>query len=127
MIVVDASVLADAICDAGGRGQAARSALAGRRIQVPDLAYIEVASVIRGLGRAAPSKVAGWTADLVDSPWTPHSGRGLVGRALELRHNLSAYDATYVALAEALDCPLLLSDLKAGRGAVGARCQILTP
>jgi predicted nucleic acid-binding protein len=35
---------------------------------------------------------------------------GLRGRALQLRHNVSAYDAAYIALAEALDCPMLTRD-----------------
>ena len=37
---------------------------------------------------------------------------GLTSRIWSLRHNLSAYDASYVALAEALDCPLLTADAR---------------
>ncbi|MEJ7796936.1 MAG: PIN domain-containing protein [Solirubrobacteraceae bacterium] len=40
------------------------------------------------------------------------AGDGLRRRALQLRDNLSAYDAAYVALAEALGCPLLTRDLR---------------
>ena len=47
----------------------------------------------------------------------------LLGRIWELRDNLSANDATYVALAEALDCPLLTADRHLAR-APGLRCSI---
>lgn len=48
---------------------------------------------------------------------------GLLGRIWELRVNLSAYDATYVALAEALEAPLVTADGRLGR-APGPRCTI---
>jgi len=49
--------------------------------------------------------------------------RGLLGRIWELRENLSAYDATYVALAETLEIPLVTADGRLGR-APGPRCTI---
>lgn len=49
--------------------------------------------------------------------------RGLLGRIWELRDNLSAYDATYVAVAEALESPLLTADGRLAR-APGPRCTI---
>lgn len=48
---------------------------------------------------------------------------GLLGRVWELRENLSAYDATYVALAEALASPLVTADGRLAR-APGPRCTI---
>lgn len=41
-----------------------------------------------------------------------HPAAGLLARVWSLRDNLSAYDATYVALAEALGCPLLTADAR---------------
>ena len=48
---------------------------------------------------------------------------GLLGRVWALRHNVSAYDASYVALADALDCPLLTADARLA-GAPGPNCPI---
>jgi len=48
---------------------------------------------------------------------------GLLERVWGLRDNLSACDATYVALAEHLDCPLLTADARLSR-APGVRCTI---
>ena len=48
---------------------------------------------------------------------------GLTSRIWSLRHNLSACDASYVALAEALDCPLLTFDARLA-GAPGPSCPI---
>ena len=48
--------------------------------------------------------------DLADIPLTRFPARGLMRRAFELRENVTAYDACYVALAEALDWPLCTAD-----------------
>jgi predicted nucleic acid-binding protein len=47
----------------------------------------------------------------------------LLERAYELRHNVGAYDAMYVALAEVLQCPLITSDVRLAN-AIGVRCEI---
>jgi predicted nucleic acid-binding protein len=52
-----------------------------------------------------------------------YSGSGLLHRVWELRENLSAYDATYVALAEELACTLLTADGRISR-APGIRCAV---
>ncbi|MGH2871205.1 MAG: type II toxin-antitoxin system VapC family toxin [Solirubrobacteraceae bacterium] len=50
---------------------------------------------------------------------------GLLGRIWELRENLSAYDASYVSLAEALGCELVTADARLA-GAPGPRCAVTT-
>ncbi len=49
--------------------------------------------------------------------------KSLLGRACELRHNVGAYDAMYVALAEILQCPLITTDVRLANAA-GVRCEI---
>lgn len=100
--------------------------LRGRLPCVPHLADAEVAHALRGLARAdklSPDAAAAllrrWQA------WT--LGRypitGLLPRVWELRHNLTAYDASFVALAEALDVPVLTGDWRLAT-APGVRCPI---
>jgi len=48
--------------------------------------------------------------DYLDLPLTRHGHQSIVPRMLELRHNFTAYDATYVALAEILEGQLLTAD-----------------
>ena len=52
-----------------------------------------------------------------------HPIAGLLDRVWELRENVSAYDASYLALAEALGCGLLTADARLGR-APGVRCLV---
>ncbi|MQA83279.1 MAG: hypothetical protein GEV03_01265 [Streptosporangiales bacterium] len=61
--------------------------------------------------------------DLDDSALQRSPHPPLLGRVWELRDNLSAYDAAYVALAELLDVPLLSADGKLARSS-GPRCPI---
>ena len=61
-------------------------------------------------GRLDEARAAEALADLHALPLERHPAQPLLGRIWELRHNLSAYDATYVALAEALDAVLITSD-----------------
>lgn len=122
MIVVDASATISALL----RGGSARRALANQQLHVPHLVDCEVASVLRR--RLAAGQVpanAAWTALRV---WqrlgiTRYPMLGLLQRMWELRDNVSAHDACYVALAESLDCPLLTADTRLA-GTPGLRCTI---
>ena len=75
---------------------------------------IEVVAALRGLvlGRhltsARPEDALTDFDDLATERWP--SSDGLRRRAFQLRHNVSAYDAAYIALAEALNCPMLARD-----------------
>jgi predicted nucleic acid-binding protein len=126
LIVVDASVLANAVADDGADGATARATLAGAELSVPDLADVEVVSVLRRRWLAkmlTARRFAAAVEDLAKLPAVRYPALPFVSRAYELRSNVSAYDAIYVALAEQLDCPLLTADGRLAR-ASGPRCQI---
>lgn len=122
MIVVDASAALTALLNEG----AARRVLAVEPLAAPHLVDVEVASALR-------RKVAGGELDGEDArralgTWARlgmarYPGVTLLPRIWELRDNLSAYDATYVALAEQLGCGLLTADARLAR-APGVRCAV---
>ena len=62
-------------------------------------------------------------ADLADFPLRRYPHDFLLGRMWQLRHNLTAYDAAYVALAEALGIPLLTRDRRLA-AATGHRARV---
>jgi predicted nucleic acid-binding protein len=122
VIVVDASAALAALLNAGP----AREALGSQQVHVPHLIDPEVAS---GLRRRVAGELleadAGWAA--LDT-WrrlgmTRYAVHSLLDRVWELGDNLSAYDASYVALAELLGCSLLTADGRLGR-APGLRCPV---
>ena len=89
-------------------------------VHVPALCDIEVAAALRkGLltKRLTANRVTEVTEAYFDLPVTRHGHELLVSRILALRHNFTAYDATYVALAEALDGELLTADAALARAA----------
>ena len=127
MIVADASVLANAVGDDGSAGDACRGVLEASDVAVPDLAYAEVASMLRrawvsGHHDDARLRVA-FTA-LADLPLISfQTNRQLLERVYELRENVTPYDAMYVALAESLGVELHTGDRHLAR-APGIRCTI---
>ena len=126
MIVADASVLVVALADDGPDGDQARSRLRGEQLTVPELADLEVASVLRrqltaGLLDARRARLA--LDDLAALPARRAPHRPLLARCWELRDNLTLYDAAYVALAEAMNTTLLTGDQKLAR-APGPHCPI---
>jgi predicted nucleic acid-binding protein len=124
VIVVDASVLATAIGDDGGDGERARSRLLAERLFAPELLDLEVASVWRRAvrrGHMTEHRARQALADLAVLPLARAPHASLMPRIWELRDNLTIHDAAYVALAEALDAPLLTADRKLTRTS-GTRC-----
>jgi len=122
VIVVDASAALSALLNAGP----ARRALADTQLHVPHLIDSEVASVLRRrvLAREMDPGV-GWNA--LDT-WrrlgmTRYPVHSILDRVWELRDNVSAHDASYVALAEYLDCSLVTADGRLGR-VRGIRCLV---
>ena len=95
-------------------------------LHAPHFLDIEVAHVIRRYAaRGAIAEQRGREAieDLADFPADRHPHVPLLPRIWELRNNLTAYDAAYVALAEALDAPLVTCDRRLA-GASGHRARI---
>ena len=126
MIVVDASILAVALGDDGAQGATARQRLRGEVLSAPELIDLEVLSVLRrnvASGLMTVQRGAQAMGDLIELPLQRASHRPLLRRCWELRHNLTSYDASYVALAEALDVPLLTADARLAR-ALGKQCRV---
>lgn len=127
MIVVDASTLANALADGGPDGDAARRRMsADPQLNAPELVDLEVISTFRrrrAAGDLSESDASGAIADLVRMPIRrfPHAPFAI--RIWALRENLSPYDAAYVALAEALGCPLVTADIRLAR-APGLGCPV---
>jgi len=127
MIVVDASVFGNALLDEGQVGRLSRRTLAeDLHWAAPEHLITEVFSVIRGRslgGHVTPDRARHARDALTKMAISLMPVRELVDRMWELRHNLSAYDAAYVALAERLDCPLITADKRLAR-ADGVRCTV---
>lgn len=88
-------------------------------LHIPELCDVEVAAILRRAllgGELTLERAADALIDLVDLPLTRHSHLASVGRILQLRENFTSYDATYIALTEALDAQLLTTDSPLARG-----------
>ena len=126
MLVIDASVLAVALLDDGQDGDTVRDRLRGEQLAAPALIDLEVASVWRGRARDGhldPRRVRLALDDLQELPLQRVEHTSLLVRCWELCDNLTIYDAAYVALAEALQAPLLTGDRRLARS-TGPRCTI---
>ena len=125
MIVVDASAMVAFLADVDPIGEAARAAVVMHEIAYPSFMPYEVVSTLRRLvasratdaefGRHCVSRLAALRGTEV--PFA-----ALADRIWELRGQVTAYDAAYVALAELFDIPLLTLDHRL-RWAKGPRCE----
>jgi predicted nucleic acid-binding protein len=127
VIVVDASVLANAIGDDEESGGQARELLREHGgLAAPDLVDVETTAVLRRrwlAGTITDERFEQAIEDLAVIPLARFPTLGLMRRAFELRANVTAYDACYVALAEALDWPLCTVDRRLAHGS-GPRCTM---
>ncbi|MEO8594676.1 MAG: type II toxin-antitoxin system VapC family toxin [Candidatus Solibacter sp.] len=130
MIVLDASVVVELLTN-GPMAERLRHKLHARNetFAVPHLLDIEVVSALRGLaaGRHIDShRIARALEGLALLPAERYPHLPLLGRIWELRHNFTAYDASYIALAEATASELYTCDVKLAAGH-RARVVLFTP
>ena len=119
MIVVDASALLEFLLQTPlGIRVEARLFRDRDEFHSPHLADVEVTQGLRRLartGEVSHDRAAGAIADLTDFDLHRHPHLDLLTRAWKLRENVTAYDAMYIALAEALDAPMVTCDAPLGR------------
>ncbi len=127
MIVLDASALLEFLLQTplGSRVEA-RLFRDADEFHSPHLVDVEVTQGLRRLVRAgevSPHRAAEAIADLADLDLHRHPHLDLLPRAWKMRDNVTAYDAMYVALAEALDAPIVTCDAPLAK-APGHRARI---
>jgi predicted nucleic acid-binding protein len=114
VIVVDASALLEFLLQTPlGTRVETRLFRDGDEFHSPHLADVEVTQGLRrlvGAGEVSPARAAEAIADLAEFDLHRHPHLDLLTRAWKLRQNVTAYDAMYVALAEALDAPIVTCD-----------------
>jgi predicted nucleic acid-binding protein len=127
VIVLDASALVELLLHTPtGVDISPRIADPAIGLHIPHLADIEVTQVLRRYVRDGHVDAIGAAIalqDLRDLDLQRHAHEPLLPRVWQLRENLTAYDAVYVALAEVLESPLLTCDAKLAR-APGLKCQV---
>jgi len=127
MIVVDASAITEFLLQTT-LGLRVEERLFGlnEELHAPHLLDVEVVQALRRLVRSRevlPTRAEEAIDDLAALAIRRHSHFDLLSRVWELRENLTAYDAMYVALAEATDATLVTCDARLG-GAPGQDAQI---
>jgi predicted nucleic acid-binding protein len=128
-VIVDASVVTSALMAQTRQGGWSRDQLARHGLAAPHLLPAEVCQAIRRHAVAGPRSAAS-AADalgrLVELNVELHPFEPFAARVWELRDTVSAHDAWYVALAEALDVPFATLDSRLAR-APGPRCTFVLP
>jgi predicted nucleic acid-binding protein len=124
-MVIDASAVLDLLLGSGA-AESVSSRIENTALHAPELIDLEVLQVLRryrlheGLSRSrAEEALEDFSAIRIQR----HRHRLYLARIWELHENLTAYDAAYVVLAEALQAPLLTSDRKLAQSS-GHRAQI---
>lgn len=126
MIVVDASVIVTGLADDGADGDRVRARLRGERLAAPHLLDLEVSSAWRRLVATGDlderrAQLAFDDLGALRIERAPHAP--LLARCWELRHNVTIYDAAYIALAELMVTSLLTGDARLA-AAPGTRCTV---
>lgn len=129
MIVIDCSAVVDALT-AAEDATGLRARMSGEDLHAPALLDFEVVAALRGLvlghyltAARAEDALTDFD-DLAIERWP--SSDALRRRAFQLRHNVSAYDAAYIALAEALNSPMVTRDSRLQNSAgLSVRIEVL--
>jgi predicted nucleic acid-binding protein len=127
--VIDSSVLVAALVDTGPHGVWAEKVLATGSLHAPELARAEATNIFRRLERASLITTPEANAaqdDLLELDIDLFPFEPFADRIWELRHNVTSYDAWYIALAEALKLPLATLDEPLSRSN-GVTCKFLMP
>lgn len=128
-MVVDASMVVAALVDGGPDGTWAEELLAAEALAAPHLMPVEVANILRRAalgGDISPDTASLAHGDLLDLRVELFPYEPFAERVWELRSNLTAYEAWYVAVAESLLAPLATLDVRLSRTS-GARCEFARP
>jgi predicted nucleic acid-binding protein len=126
MLIVDASCLFEVLTGGPFADAVAERFRADDDQGAPHVVDVEVVSMIRrehGLGRLDRTAASQAVADLSTWPGERFGHQPFLGRIWQLRGAVRAWDAAYVALAEAMNAPLLTLDARLSR-APGPRCKI---
>jgi predicted nucleic acid-binding protein len=126
MIVIDASALLEFLLQTALGSRVEARLLRDDEWHTPHLVDVEIAQGLRRLvriGDVSPERASDAIADLADLDLHRHSHLELLPRAWKLRANITAYDAMYVVLAEALDATVVTCDEPLAR-APGHRARL---
>jgi predicted nucleic acid-binding protein len=114
VIVVDASALLEFLLQTAlGARVEARLFRHDEELHAPHLVDVEIVQGLRRLvrtGEVTPGRADEAIADLTDMDLHRHAHLDMLARAWKLRENISAYDAVYVVLAEAIEAPVVTCD-----------------
>jgi predicted nucleic acid-binding protein len=128
LIIIDASAEVAILLNIGKDVERIRNRIArpGETLHVPHLFEIEVLHALRSLtlrGTVSSERARLALDRLRDTRLVRYPHTALAERIWEFRENLTAYDAAYIALAEALDAPLVTTDARLAR-ASGTRAAV---
>ncbi len=132
-LVPDASVLLAALLDGGSNGRWAESVIGDHDLVAPDQVVLETMNVLRRLERSGDitrleANVAQRDANRLVIELLPAAP--FAERIWSLRHNLTSYDAAYVAIAEALDVPMATLDTRlvgSAEAGTAVNCTFIVP